>query len=70
MTQRITLSMAQALVRFLSQQYIAIEQPFVACVLGILNHFMGDNDTVVCAAGSLPGDLQRLWRSKKPGGFH
>ena len=25
---------------------------------------------VVCAAGSLPGDLHKLWRTKQPGGFH
>ena len=25
---------------------------------------------MVCAAGSLPGDLHKLWRTKKPGGYH
>jgi len=25
---------------------------------------------VVCAAGSLPGDLHKLWRSPRPGGYH
>jgi 3D-(3,5/4)-trihydroxycyclohexane-1,2-dione acylhydrolase (decyclizing) len=28
------------------------------------------NDIVVCAAGTLPADLQKLWRSGKPGGYH
>ena len=35
-------------------------------ILGTLNKFVGENDVIVCAAGSLPGDLQRLWRSQKP----
>ncbi len=35
--------------------------------VGIINQFMADEDIVCCAAGSLPGDLQRLWR---PGNSH
>lgn len=27
-------------------------------------------DVVVCAAGSLPGDLHKLWRTRQPGGYH
>jgi 3D-(3,5/4)-trihydroxycyclohexane-1,2-dione acylhydrolase (decyclizing) len=30
----------------------------------------GPDDTVVCAAGSLPGDLHKLWRTKTPGSYH
>ena len=30
-------------------------------VLGILNESLGENDIIVGAAGSLPGDLQRAW---------
>ena len=30
----------------------------------------GPDDTVVCAAGSLPGDLHKLWRTKEPGTYH
>src|SRR5690242_581795 len=26
--------------------------------------------TVVCAAGSLPGDLLKLWRTRQPGAYH
>lgn len=26
--------------------------------------------TVVCAAGSLPGDLHKLWRARRPGSYH
>src|SRR5947209_6238159 len=28
------------------------------------------NDVVVCAAGSLPGDLHKLWRARDPDGYH
>jgi 3D-(3,5/4)-trihydroxycyclohexane-1,2-dione acylhydrolase (decyclizing) len=31
---------------------------------------MGPNDILVCAAGSLPGDLHKLWRTQHPKGFH
>jgi 3D-(3,5/4)-trihydroxycyclohexane-1,2-dione acylhydrolase (decyclizing) len=30
----------------------------------------GPDDTVVCAAGSLPGDLHKLWRTQRPGTYH
>ncbi len=39
-------------------------------ILGVLNDFIGSNDIVVCAAGSLPGDLHRLWRTTHPGTYH
>ncbi|MGA6957309.1 MAG: thiamine pyrophosphate-dependent enzyme, partial [Candidatus Acidiferrales bacterium] len=39
-------------------------------VIGIVNGFMEDSDIVVCAAGSLPGDLHKLWRARRPGGYH
>ncbi len=39
-------------------------------VLSVLNDFMDDKDIVVCAAGSMPGDLHKLWRTKNPLGFH
>jgi 3D-(3,5/4)-trihydroxycyclohexane-1,2-dione acylhydrolase (decyclizing) len=39
-------------------------------VIGTVNSTMGAADTMVCAAGSLPGDLHKLWRTKKPGGYH
>ncbi|MDA9887498.1 thiamine pyrophosphate-dependent enzyme, partial [Flavobacteriaceae bacterium] len=37
---------------------------------GALNNFVDDKDVVLCAAGSLPGDLHKLWRTKNPKGFH
>jgi 3D-(3,5/4)-trihydroxycyclohexane-1,2-dione acylhydrolase (decyclizing) len=39
-------------------------------VIGIVNQFMTDNDTVVCAAGGLPGDMHKLWRTRNPKGYH
>ncbi|QYR23160.1 3D-(3,5/4)-trihydroxycyclohexane-1,2-dione acylhydrolase (decyclizing) [Paenibacillus sp. sptzw28] len=39
-------------------------------VLGTINSFIGKNDVIVCAAGSLPGDLHRLWRCENPNTYH
>ena len=39
-------------------------------VIGIVNHFSRPQDVVVCAAGSLPGDLHKLWRARDPKGYH
>jgi 3D-(3,5/4)-trihydroxycyclohexane-1,2-dione acylhydrolase (decyclizing) len=39
-------------------------------VIGIVNHFATASDIMVCAAGSLPGDLHKLWRTSRPGGYH
>ncbi|NUQ89316.1 MAG: 3D-(3,5/4)-trihydroxycyclohexane-1,2-dione acylhydrolase (decyclizing) [Glycomyces artemisiae] len=39
-------------------------------VLGVLNDAMGDRDVVINAAGSMPGDLQMMWRSRDPKQYH
>lgn len=39
-------------------------------IIGAVNGAMDDQDTLVCAAGSLPGDLHKLWRVKDPYGYH
>jgi 3D-(3,5/4)-trihydroxycyclohexane-1,2-dione acylhydrolase (decyclizing) len=39
-------------------------------VIGIVNDAFGGQATVVCAAGSLPGDLLKLWRTDDPKGYH
>jgi 3D-(3,5/4)-trihydroxycyclohexane-1,2-dione acylhydrolase (decyclizing) len=39
-------------------------------VIGAVNQAAQAGDTVVCAAGSLPGDLHKLWRTPNPGGYH
>ena len=44
--------------------------PSDAQVLGAVNRFSRPEDVVVCAAGGLPGELHKLWRAEKPGGYH
>ena len=39
-------------------------------VIGALNAFTAPSDVVVCAAGSMPGDLHKLWRASDPKGYH
>ncbi|QGF22988.1 3D-(3,5/4)-trihydroxycyclohexane-1,2-dione acylhydrolase (decyclizing) [Raineyella fluvialis] len=39
-------------------------------VFGALNELMGDNDVVINAAGSMPGDLQALWQARTPVQYH
>jgi 3D-(3,5/4)-trihydroxycyclohexane-1,2-dione acylhydrolase (decyclizing) len=39
-------------------------------VIGVVNQVSQPRDIVVCAAGSLPGDLHKLWRTREPGGYH
>ncbi|MCA9582568.1 MAG: 3D-(3,5/4)-trihydroxycyclohexane-1,2-dione acylhydrolase (decyclizing), partial [Myxococcales bacterium] len=39
-------------------------------VLGALNRFVDDRDVVICAAGSMPGDLHKLWRPRDPKAYH
>ncbi|MDW3212191.1 MAG: 3D-(3,5/4)-trihydroxycyclohexane-1,2-dione acylhydrolase (decyclizing) [Reichenbachiella sp.] len=39
-------------------------------IIGAVNRFADDNDVVLCAAGSLPGDLHKLWQTKNSKGFH
>jgi 3D-(3,5/4)-trihydroxycyclohexane-1,2-dione acylhydrolase (decyclizing) len=39
-------------------------------VLGVVNRLTRDQDVVVCAAGSMPGDLHKLWRTRDRKGYH
>ena len=41
-----------------------------AAVLGVVNSFMEPTDVMVCASGSMPGDLHKLWRSSDSKNFH
>jgi 3D-(3,5/4)-trihydroxycyclohexane-1,2-dione acylhydrolase (decyclizing) len=41
-----------------------------AQVIGAVNRSTQPQDVVVCAAGSLPGDLHKLWRTRDPKGYH
>jgi 3D-(3,5/4)-trihydroxycyclohexane-1,2-dione acylhydrolase (decyclizing) len=39
-------------------------------VIGAVNDASDPTDVVVCAAGSMPGDLHKLWRTRDPKGYH
>ena len=39
-------------------------------VLGCVNELSDPRDVVVCAAGSMPGDLHKLWRTRDGKGYH
>jgi 3D-(3,5/4)-trihydroxycyclohexane-1,2-dione acylhydrolase (decyclizing) len=39
-------------------------------VIGMVNELSDPRDVVVCAAGSMPGDLHKLWRTRDPKGYH
>jgi len=39
-------------------------------VIGAVNDAAAATDVVVCAAGSMPGDLHKLWRTRDPKGYH
>jgi 3D-(3,5/4)-trihydroxycyclohexane-1,2-dione acylhydrolase (decyclizing) len=41
-----------------------------AHVIGVLQETLSATDVIVCAAGSLPGDLHKLWRARDPKGYH
>ena len=39
-------------------------------VIGAVNDFSGPTDVLVCAAGSMPGDLHKLWRTRDRKQYH
>jgi 3D-(3,5/4)-trihydroxycyclohexane-1,2-dione acylhydrolase (decyclizing) len=39
-------------------------------IVGAVEASTEDRDVIVCAAGSLPGDLHKLWRTRDPKGYH
>lgn len=39
-------------------------------VIGVVNTLSRPEDVVMCAAGSLPGDLHKLWRTRDRKGYH
>jgi 3D-(3,5/4)-trihydroxycyclohexane-1,2-dione acylhydrolase (decyclizing) len=39
-------------------------------VLGAVNDASAPDSVVVCAAGAMPGDLHKLWRTRDPKGYH
>jgi len=47
-----------------------LDLPTDAQVIGAVNRAANDNDMVRCAAGGLPGELHKLWRTRHPRGYH
>jgi 3D-(3,5/4)-trihydroxycyclohexane-1,2-dione acylhydrolase (decyclizing) len=45
-------------------------RPTQTQLLGALDSVVGDDDVVINAAGSLPGDLHKLWRARSPRQYH
>ncbi len=45
-------------------------KPAQSEVIGAVNEACRPADVVVCAAGSMPGDLHKLWRAAGPGSYH
>ncbi len=46
------------------------QAPTDAQVIGAVGRAARAEDVVVCAAGGLPGELHKLWRTARPGGYH
>ncbi len=46
------------------------DPPAQSAVIGAVNDAARPQDVVVCAAGSMPGDLHKLWRTRDPKGYH
>jgi 3D-(3,5/4)-trihydroxycyclohexane-1,2-dione acylhydrolase (decyclizing) len=44
--------------------------PAQSAVIGVVNEVADPRDVVVCAAGSMPGDLHKLWRTRDAKGYH
>ena len=44
--------------------------PSDAQVIGAVQRAMAEDAVVVCAAGGLPGELHKLWRTSRSGGYH
>ncbi|MEG3079401.1 3D-(3,5/4)-trihydroxycyclohexane-1,2-dione acylhydrolase (decyclizing) [Halomonas sp. 5021] len=59
---------AEAVHRVTADQGLSL--PTDAQVIGTVNRQAGDDTTVVCAAGGLPGELHKLWQCSGPGSYH
>ncbi|MGI8954305.1 MAG: thiamine pyrophosphate-dependent enzyme, partial [Nocardioidaceae bacterium] len=67
-----TVALAQEWDDTVQQAYDGGHQPLPsqAEVIGVVNRLSRPRDVVVCAAGSMPGDLHKLWRTRDPKGYH
>lgn len=48
----------------------AAKLPTDADIIGAVDRVADANAIIVCAAGGLPGELHKLWRTSMPGGYH
>ena len=39
-------------------------------VIGAVQRAAGPDTVVMCAAGTMPGELHKLWKASRPGGYH
>jgi 3D-(3,5/4)-trihydroxycyclohexane-1,2-dione acylhydrolase (decyclizing) len=46
------------------------ELPTDMQVIGAVQRSAGENTVVMCAAGTMPGELHKLWKAGKPGSYH
>ena len=44
--------------------------PAQSSIIGVVNETSDPRDVVLCAAGSMPGDLHKLWRTRDRKGYH
>ena len=47
-----------------------LAKPSQSEIIGAVNKNIADKDVLICAAGSLPGDLHKMWRTRDPLGYH
>jgi 3D-(3,5/4)-trihydroxycyclohexane-1,2-dione acylhydrolase (decyclizing) len=67
-----TIRLAREWDGIVQQAYNERHQPLPAQaeVIGVVNETSRPQDVVVCAAGSMPGDLHKLWRTRDRKGYH
>ncbi len=54
----------------LARQDTGSAPPAQGAVIGAVNDAVGGHATMICAAGSMPGDLLRLWRPEDEKAYH
>lgn len=47
-----------------------LARPSQSEIIGVVNKAIDDKDVLICAAGSLPGDLHKMWRTRDYLGYH
>ncbi len=59
---------SQEVARLVSAAPDAGKPPSQAAIIGAINDAAGETGVIVCAAGSAPGDLHKLWQARDPSG--